>query len=391
MSELLVKCLVFLLLLAGGVQAQDEGPVVPCSYCQNKGFKPCKKHKRSTLELEQDGVCEFCSDFAECSQCGGVAERDCVHCTNPSVEARHEHERKRIAAWLETRRKKVDALVQHRVLHGSSKNFDLVFDLKPMKVGKVVFSTHRLMHLYLERLEDLRALFRKTLQLGRGEIPIRHQIFIWRDGRDQSLAAPKFAGLGSHGVGVKLLGSGSVYTMLFDKSKIRGDKGLHRNVVHNVTHLLLSNAVPMQWIGQLKGGWVDAGLAHYFEYLLDERCTNYCYQEVATNLSFKGGKWLVPIRRKVSGDGELPSFASVSGKNTDQLDPLEHALSFSWVHFLFEGDFAESGKGKKFTRLTRVLKKKRPTRDALKAVYGWTSFAFEEKWKAWVVKTYPTR
>jgi len=178
--------------------------------------------------------------------------------------------------------------------------------------------------------------------------------------------------------------------MLYERGRVGDDEGLHRNVVHNVAHLFLSNFVPQQWIGQLKGGWVDAGVGHYFEFKLDGKCSNYCYQEVGTNVRFKGGSWLVPIRKRVAA-GRFPSVPELSTKNTDQLTGDEHAMAFSLVHYLFEGDHTVGDHGKKFTQFVGILKQKKPLRDALRAVYHWTPMSLEEKWKEWVLKTYPTR
>ena len=372
-----------------GERRKDE-QFVSCTSCNNKSVKPCKKHKKRELADENDGVCEFCSDNISCKACGGLHYIDCTKCTNPDVEKRIARERKRMADWLTKRRKKVDELIRHEVLHGSSKHFDLVFDLKKMKVGKVTYSTHRLMHLYLRRLEEFRKSFLETMQMSPSTLPVRSDIYMWRDGRDQGIASTKFAGQGATGVGVKYMGSGSVYTMLYDKNRIGNDKNLHRNVVHNVAHLLFSNYMPQRWIGQLKGGWVDAGLAHYFEFKLDGLCSTYCYQEVGTNIKFKGGSWLVPIRKRVV-TGKFPSVAELCGKSTDQLDGDEHAMSFSLVHYLFEGDFAEADHGKQFQRFGALLKEKQPLRDALRAVYRLTPLSLEEKWKEWVRKTYPKR
>ncbi len=315
---------------------------------------------------------------------------DCKHCTAPGVEKALEKRRAVVAAWLEGRKKRVEKLIRHEVLHGASKHFELVCDLKPMMVGKVRYSTHMLLHLYLERLEDLYREFVTTMQSPKGRRPNRAEVFLWRDGRDQALAALKFCGMGSKGAGVKLMGSESVYTMRRIKNLIRNDEDLHRNVVHNVAHLLLAGTPMENWIGKLKGGWVDAGVGHYFEFKLDGKCTNYCYQETATNPNFKGGKWLVPVR-KMLFSRKRPSFAAVSMKNTDELTPKEHALSFSWVHFLLEGDLVPKDRGKKFMVLVESLKKKVPTREALRKAYGIGPLAFEEKWKEWVLATYPSR
>ncbi len=388
---LFVLCLLFLPDLGAGNQlSAQKARRVACTYCKDKGQLPCKKHSKKELELENDGTVVFCTEAASCKTCGGTLFVDCKHCENAAVEEELDGRRTKIQKWYAARKAKVDDLVKHPVLQASGKHVDLVWDLKPMKVGRRKLSQHEMLHLYLKRMEDLRADFVKRMQIRSGEQPARVELFCWRDSRDQFLAAHKFAGQGSQGAGIKFMGSTAVYTMLFQKKDYKDDDDLHRSMVHNTVHLLLANLTPSRWIGQLKGGWIDEGLAHYFEYLLDGECSTRCFQEVMTEVNFKPGKWLVPIRRKVVS-GRIPRFADVIKRNTDQLDGAEHRMVFSYVHFLMEGDLVLKNHGKEFVRLVRVLKQKKPARDALRKVYSLSPVRFEEQWKAWVQKTYPTR
>jgi hypothetical protein len=72
-------------------------------------------------------------------------------------------------------------------------------------------------------------------------------------------------------------------------------------------------------------------------------------------------------------------------------DGTEHLMAFSYVHYLLEGDLVDKNHGKEFVRLVRVLKAKKPAREALRKVYSLSPVRFEEKWKEWVQKTYPAR
>jgi hypothetical protein len=207
---------------------------------------------------------------------------------------------------------------------------------------------------------------------------------MWKERADQEIAAPKFTGMGSSGVGVKLLGATQVFTMVYTKNLHQTDEDLHRNIVHNVTHLFLANLEPANWIGNRKCGWVDEGLSHYFEFLHSKKCTTYCHEEVATDgSSFKGGKFR-PAVRKMVDSGNHPTFSAVSQKNTDQLTGPEHALAFSYV------DFAITVHGgKKFREFVRGLKDKRPMREVMQEVYALTPLTFETAWKEYVIKNYP--
>ena len=90
------------------------------------------------------------------------------------------------------------------------------------------------------------------------------------------------------------------------------------------------------------------------------------------------------MRKLVEAD-KIPSVAQVFERNTDTLTLPEHAATFSYVDYLISRD------GAKFKTLCARLKKKVPTRDALKEIYGFGPIEFEGLWKAWVLQTYPTK
>lgn len=181
------------------------------------------------------------------------------------------------------------------------------------------------------------------------------------------------------------MGATTALSMWHDQRAMPGDEGLWRSVVHNTTHLILSNMKPEQWVGNRKYGWLDEGLAHWFEDLVTQKCTNFCYEEIAvqSGASFKGGRWRVPVR-KLLESGKVHTFAELGQKNTDQLAFEEHAFVFAWIDFLI----AKYG-GPKLKELMLLAKKDKPARDALQEVYGLNPFAFDEQFAAWVKATYP--
>jgi hypothetical protein len=205
---------------------------------------------------------------------------------------------------------------------------------------------------------------------------------IWRNPLDQRDAAGRYAEGGS-GVGVKLLGARGIFTMLRDRNQTPQDDDLHRCVVHNVTHLFLADLFDAVWLGQRKSGWLDEGLAHWFEDRGFGQCTNFCYQEQNTMVGFKGGKWRQPVRSMVES-GKMPSFAETSQKTSDQLTPQEHALAFSYVDFLIARD------PKLLPKLVAALQRKKALREAID-IYGLTMLNFESEWKKWVLEKYSKR
>lgn len=373
---------VMLVLLATPLLAQD---VVTCKACNNHGSVECSRHGKM-LQLEHAASVHHCSEATDCKTCQGALAIDCKICANTAVEASMLERRRLAQEWLQKRRTAVDEAVKRPLLHLETAHCDLVFSIRPTTVGKEKLDTHPLMHLYGERIETLRATFCQVLEVPDQDLPGRLEVFMFRDNQDHGLIGPRETGLGSaNSVGLKQMGPRFVYSMWHDMRSLPDDEALHRNIVHNVTHLLLSQMLPVQWIGNKSHGWIDEGLAHWFEDKFTGRCANFCYEELLLQpgAGWKGGRWRTPVR-KMTDEGTLPSFALLSSRNTDQLTFEEHAASFALVDFLIT-----TRGGAKFRDLVLLAKKGRPMREALNEVYGWTPLQIDAPWKQWVTETYP--
>lgn len=369
-------------------QAQEPAPepAPSCRQCVNRGSSPCTKHGKD-LGLEGDPLVKKCSVAIDCKVCGGALRVDCKQCRRPDVEHALAQRQQLLATWVEQQRVAVDDAVGHRtLLHLETTHCDLTCGIKPLTIGKVKFDTHQLLHLYGQRIEALRDLFRTTLELTEDDLPGRLRVYMFRENKEHGVIGPRETGMGtSSSVGLKLMGPQFVYSMWQDPRSVGDDEQLHRNIVHNVTHLLLSEMLPAQWIGNRSHGWIDEGLAHWFEDKVTERCMNYCYEEVLTvpGSGWKNGKWRAPVRLLVE-QGKLPSFAALSTQNTDQLEFEEHAAAFAYVDFLLT-----TQGGAKFRDLVRVAKNGQPTREALQQVYQWNPLTIETPFQEWVRATYP--
>ena len=350
-----------------GVAAQDS---TGCRSCEGHGHLPCKRHDH---ELEER--VEFCSIAIACQQCEGALARDCKSCPNPAGDAALAKRRQDSAAWVAGRRQHVDERTRGKEIeHIRTRHVDLTFSVRDLTVGKQKLDQHDLMHLYAQRLEDLRQLFCDTLGVGDRDFSARLEIYVFRDAADHRALAPHVVGGSSSATSGKLLGATAVHCLYHDRNAAPGDEGLWRSLVHNVTHLLLANMKPAMWIGNRKSGWIDEGLAHWFEDKLTGRCLNYCYQEVAiaTGTNYKGGRFRVPIRKLVDA-GKLKSFSELATLNTDQLSGEDHAHAFACVDFLLD----RFG-GKQLTKLVRGLKNEEPLRDALQAACAIDLLQFDE-------------
>ncbi|MCA8952696.1 MAG: hypothetical protein KDE27_24510 [Planctomycetes bacterium] len=377
------------ILLLATAFAASLAAQVTCRDCANQGTLPCTKHGKKDeveREREQNGTL-FCSVVADCKACAGALAVDCKHCRNESAEQALAARQQLVADWrAERRRAVVDPIGEPKTspLFLRTPHCELTLSIKSLTVGKKKFDTHDLLHLYGQRIEELRALFVATFELTDADLPGVLSVFVFQDAEDHKLLCPQVTGIGGGGNRVKLMGVPCVLCMWHDKRDAVDDEALHRQIVHNVTHLLFSNMTPSYWIGNRKHGWVDAGVAHWFEDKVTGKCANFCHDELLLQhgASFKGGLWRPPVRKLVDAGTVLP-FAELSTRNTDQLTFEEHAIAFAYVDFLL----SVHG-GAKFRAFAGQLKDKVPTRDALQNTYGLNPLNIDGMFQEWVKENY---
>lgn len=360
----------------------DEPPPTPrCTSCKHTGMLGCRDCKHKEPELERGVV--YCSWKGDCETCLGAGSVDCGKCENEPAEE-WLAERARSQAELRTKHEAAfDEEFGRPLLKCETDHFILIWDIEKQKIGKKLLSDHQAMHVYADRLEALFADFLAVFQAGEAEFPQKLRVMIWWLKDDQLRASGRFLDIQNE-QGVKLLGTGAAYTVWGKAKELRDDEDLHRNIVHNVSHCLLSAQTPQLWIGNRKGGWADAGVAHLFEFRLDGLCSNYCYQEQNTMQDFKAGDWRKQVRKMVA-KGDAPPVSQVFAQNTDTLTVEMHAVAFSYVDYLVQLD------GAKASRLLRMMRGRTATRDAFRAVYAQTPLEFERAWVEWVLATYPKR
>jgi len=360
----------------------DEGEPAPpaCRNCKSTGLVVCDEHRKDEVAHELGAL--YCSEFADCEPCGGAGWLDCEECEYAPVEE-----------WLQARLAlqaappeefaEWDQTMQRPVRKAQSAHMRLVWEIERIKIGRKNHDGHEALHVYLDRMETLFSDYCALLEVGEGEFQKHISIFVWALSIDQELASRTFLENQNEN-GVKMLGATPMFTVCGNRANFRGDEELHRSLVHNVTHLLLSHQAPIGWMGNVRGGWADAGLAHWFEDRYFELCDNYCYQEQNSNVDFRGGVWRPAVRRMVSKD-DAPTIATLFTRNTDTLTLEEHAVAFSVI------DHLQARGGPELNRVLRRLRTRTPTRDALREVYGLSVLELEEEWKQWVLDTYPTR
>ena len=375
--------LVSTVLLGGDAFSQD------CHTCGSNGYRDCKQHRRLKAHIEliqNEGF--LCSNFIECRDCSGTGFRECSSCdVDPKENEAYAEWKRQVAknqAWLAKKVKEIDDQMKIKCLVGESKHFYMVWMVPKLKIGRRNVPQHELLPIYLKRMEDHRADYLSIFGLKSGALAPKTKVMVWQHQVDNERAAQLYTGIGSGGTGVKFFGADPVYTTVRDRKKLRTDDEVHRHLVHNVAQLLLSSQKPAQWVGNIKGGWLDEGIAHFFEDRYWELCTNYCYVEVDTMEGFKGGHYKPAIYQLVKRGKTIPA-PGIMVKNTEMLIPQEHAQVFSYVDYLIAKD------PQKFVRMATLMKRKKPSAEAIKQAYGMNIFEFEKQWQEWVLKTYPPR
>lgn len=361
--------------------AQDK-PAGICTKCRNAGRLLCPEHDKNVEEreyLDEDAL-QFCSVIADCPVCGGTGWILCPQC-KPAEMAQKLEQKKALVEKRRIALKYLDDKMKRPLRKGESEHFVLTWDLDKLKVDKKFVTPHQALHLYLARLEHLYVDYRATLQVKDSEFSQKSRVMVWYLPADQDTASTVFCDINGHG-GVKLMGVNPTYSLCGNKQHFQSDERLHRNIVHNVVHLLMSAQQPPAWIGNQKYGWADEGLAHWFTDRYWNICDTYCFQEQNTNVDFKSGRFKLAVRKLVSSN-EAPAAADVFQQTSDGLTLPMNAVAMSYVDFLIFTD------APKFLQLVKKFKAKVVAREALQQVYGMSLLEFEERWKAWVLGTYP--
>jgi len=356
-------------------------PATTCTRCHATGKLPCPEHKAAEAALEE-GVL-YCSVIAGCEECGGTGFVPCSACVNVEARKALEERRARVGK-CGADLKSIDDTMGRPLRKAESAHFVVVWEMEGIQVDQRRVEPHEALHLYCTRLEALFADYCATMGIGEGEFREKTWVFVWFLPKDHYDGSQKFCETTPTKGGVKLMGIHSRYSVCGNRKEFRTDAQLHRNIVHSVSHLLLSAQKPTAWIGSMKGGWLDEGLAHWLEDRVSGICDNYCMQEDLPNPDFERGRYRLGIRKLVA-KGDVPAITEVTTHNVDTLSVVMNAVAFSYVDYLVPLG------AEKLDALAKKLKNKIPAGEAMRDVYGMNLLEMEERWKAWVLETYPVK
>jgi hypothetical protein len=368
---LALACLAF----AHGFRPQSAA----CSACGGTGRVPCSEHRSADLVLERGVV--LCGFYAGCARCGGRTSVDCAACEHAEDEA--EKSLAKLREHVAARFARYDAVLGRRVMAGASAHFNLVCELEPMKAQRKRRGPHELLHLYLERLEEVHRAYLELFALGEADVTARSEVFLWKEQADHLRAGQEFCGYTTADPEY-MRGLEAITSIWLDPRKMEGDEALHRNVVHHAVHGIMNVQPPVGWTGKLRMGWADEGLSLWFEDRLTGAATGFCFWPEEELKGLRGGLWRPAVRKMLESDAAL-DFERFLELDTVDMTREEQALGFALVDHLAARDPVL------LNRLLGRLRARTPARDAFKELYGLTLAGLEAGWRRWVLASYPRR
>ncbi|KAA3612793.1 MAG: hypothetical protein DWQ01_03560 [Planctomycetota bacterium] len=180
-----------------------------------------------------------------------------------------------------------------------------------------------------------------------------------------------------------------------EEENIRHDQHLHNIVLHNIGHNMLDG---YQFYSYDLPVWITEGFAHWFERDNDPRFNMFDTVEGSFHEAKSLERWAPEVRKLVMKN-EAASFSSLLRRASfAELGFEDHLVCWSKIDFLIRTDKA------KFGQFITTLKSRRNAqglpdasnmdgaqRQAFRDFYGWSLPQLEEKWKAWVLDTYPLK
>ncbi|MFT7462731.1 MAG: hypothetical protein ACI9EF_001073 [Pseudohongiellaceae bacterium] len=389
-------CTLIVAFTASSLLGQAPGEQL-CGTCSTTGVVDLEIGAKWLNEYERgDGwEVEYCSEaIAEDDM--ALDWRPCPRCKTPSMQASAQarwdaiYEKKH--AWLKERQRMDKLATTNEVIHLETTHFVLAWDVPRIKTTKKKnYKAHEAAHLYARRMETFYRHYQNLLGVVDADhMRTKHHIYIFEKLRDAMKVGPAYANMSSNTTARRSGGVDheSTLVMFFNKNVHPNDDDLYRHWLHSLTHQFTSVHYNPYWFetGQKglsppwladKYGWMDAGLAHWFEIDFDGEASTHCSQEQDVTARWKGGSWTKNVWKAVMAE-DVPSFPRVIATPTQALSPQEHQFVWSWVDYLMEKDSTGMGKA------IKMAKMEAPAREILKECWGTSMLSFESAWAEWV-------
>lgn len=387
------------LLPSPGAAAQEAERL--CGTCGTTGVVDVELSPRELIEHEHGPTwkVEACSEGIELDNLG-LDWMPCPRCKAPAkraeAQARWDAIAKTRHEWLAERRRMDKHVRSKGLVHLETTHFVLAWDLaKHVASDKKPYKAHEGAHLYARRMEELYAHYQELLGVVDADnMRNKHHIYLFENLGDAMAVGPVYAQMSSQTTARRAGGQDheSTLVMFRDKDTNPKDEDLQRHWIHSVVHQFtsvhfnphwfLDGTKPLSppWLAD-KYGWMDEGLAHWFEMEFDGQAVTYCTQEQDTTSRWKGGDWRKNVFKAVQS-GDVPSFTETITVPTQALSPAAHQFAWSWIDYLMAQDPKAMG------RAIKLAKHERPVRDLLMECWKIPMLGFQERWAEWVKVEY---
>ena len=388
-----------LALLATASAAQE--PERLCGTCSTSGVVDIELATKDLIEFEHGPTwkVEFCSQAID-SENMGLDWMPCPRCKAPSkqaqAQARWDAIYEKNHAWLDEQRR-MDALVKSKdLVHLETTHFVIAWDVPSLKASdKKTYKAHEAAHLYARRMEEFYAHYQDLLGVVDADnMRNKHHIDIFDKLSDAMAVGPAYSGMTSNTTARRAGGVDHESTLVMFRNKNQNpkDEDLQRHWIHSLVHQFTSvyynpfwfadgkRGLSPPWLAD-KYGWLDAGLAHWFEIDFDGEASTYCMQEQDTSTRWKGGDWSKNVWKEVMAEN-TPSFPELITIPTQALSPQQHQFAWSWVDYLMHLDPKGMGLA------IKLVKQEKPVREILSECWSVSMLGFEERWAEWVKVEY---
>ena len=385
MSSFKITCLILLAVLIAVPFAagQDKPDKTLCPYCKNTGKLPNPIYEKGMGPEEHVIYCSYIMEEDEKAM--GLPWIVCERCRNEDCKAKAQAEfDKEIAkrkAWLAERRKiDADLGVNNPLLHLETKHFKWAWNIPKFTFNRKKYRMHDGLHLYAQRMEDFYKDFQEKHKItDLDNFNSMHQMFCFERQTTGRKACMLYGEQASSIGKVTKQTKPSVFVTWWNKSKTPQDEDFHRDMIHNVTHLMCASYGTWWWL--YEHGWAYEGSAHWWEIHYYNKATSHCFREVNSTSNWIATKWPAKVKKAVMA-GKNPSITDILPVPGGSLSAKDHLFAWSYVDYMMSMD------PHKTIQTFDILKKKKPAREAFLKVWGWSVLGFEERWKEYVKKNY---
>lgn len=175
------------------------------------------------------------------------------------------------------------------------------------------------------------------------------------------------------------------------------ESGIHAHVLHAVWHNLMNGyngffcPLPL---------WFGEGLAHWYTRKVPHKTTNVQIKDDEAVAEDKRENWAVKVRRRAQHEGSCFPFDTMAEwAKWEDLGYHAHSQAWSRVDYLMHLDPQKVGvllKQLKNVPQAATFEEHAPmlrlrAREQLVELFALDAPAFDQKWRAWVLKTYPKK